>query len=202
MPTSILKRAALGLGAGLALWMPLWLTSADARQEAAIPLPSGLIGSKHDFSAWGRDLCLPCHTAHITAGQAPLLDRRPTTTQPIRPYQTLNVELNAASLLCLSCHDGVTARDIYSTSHATTLADQLGISQRGLQLQSHPIGIRYPIADPKYNPPQTVEAAGLKLPQGRIECTTCHDPHNSRRVPRFLKISNERSRLCLTCHRL
>jgi predicted CXXCH cytochrome family protein len=31
-----------------------------------------------------------------------------------------------------------------------------------------------------------------------IECTSCHDPHTSN--PLFLRVTNERSRLCLTCH--
>lgn len=31
-----------------------------------------------------------------------------------------------------------------------------------------------------------------------IECTSCHDPHTSNAL--FLRLSNERSRLCLTCH--
>lgn len=31
-----------------------------------------------------------------------------------------------------------------------------------------------------------------------IECATCHDPHNDNAM--FLRISNESSRLCLSCH--
>lgn len=31
-----------------------------------------------------------------------------------------------------------------------------------------------------------------------VECTSCHDPHSSREV--FLRTSNERDTLCLTCH--
>lgn len=31
-----------------------------------------------------------------------------------------------------------------------------------------------------------------------IECSSCHDPHTS--TPLFLRLSNEGSRLCLTCH--
>jgi predicted CXXCH cytochrome family protein len=42
----------------------------------------------------------------------------------------------------------------------------------------------------------------IKLPDGRIQCTTCHDPHNTQRHAGMLVISNDRSRLCLACHRL
>jgi predicted CXXCH cytochrome family protein len=168
-------------------------------------LISGLIGSKHDFTHGGRsgrDLCLPCHTPHLVAATKPRLDQRPPTTQPLRPYQALDIELTGWSLLCLGCHDGVTAPDVYSSGHAITVADQLATSRLGTsRLKSHPVGIRYPQAsDPDYHPATAVEAAGMPLPDGRIQCTTCHDAHNTHNYDGMLKISNRRSRVCLTCH--
>ena len=169
-------------------------------------LLSGLIGSKHDFTQrgqTGRNLCLPCHTPHLIAAPLPRLDRRAVTAQPLRPYQGLNVELSSWSLLCLGCHDGVTAPDVYSTAHATSIAGQLANSRLGARgLRSHPVGVKYPALADGYNPPAAVEAAGLTLPDGRIQCTTCHDAHNTNRHAGMLVISDERSRLCLTCHRL
>ncbi len=169
-------------------------------------LASGLIGSKHDFtrdSESGRDLCLPCHTPHLVNAPLPRLDRRPTTTQPLRPYQHLDTELTGWSLLCLGCHDGVTASDVYSSAHAVTITDQLANSSLGsVGLRSHPVGINYPLAAEGYHTRAAVEAGGLLLPNGRIQCTTCHDAHNTHRYQGMLRISNERSRICLTCHRL
>lgn len=169
-------------------------------------LVSGLIGSKHDFTRngeSGRDLCLPCHTPHLVNAPLPRLDRRPTTTQPLRPYQGLDTELTGWSLLCLGCHDGVTASDVYSSAHAVTITDQLANSRLGtVGLRSHPVGITYPLAAEGYHPRAAVEAGGLLLPDGRIQCTTCHDAHNTHRYRGMLRISNERSRMCLTCHRL
>jgi predicted CXXCH cytochrome family protein len=169
-------------------------------------LISGLIGSKHDFTQEGqvgRDLCLPCHTPHLVSPPAPRLDRRPTTTQPLQPYESPNVVLTGWSLLCLGCHDGVAAQDVYSSAHAATLADQLANSRLGTRgLRSHPVGVRYPSAAPGYHAPAAVESAGLMLPDGRIQCTTCHDAHNTLGHVGMLRVSNERSRLCLTCHRL
>lgn len=168
-------------------------------------LISGLIGSKHDFTQGGksgRDLCLPCHTPHLVAAPVPRLDRRPTTTQPLRPYQGINMELTGWSLLCLGCHDGVTATDVYSSAHAVTVSDQLANSRLGTTgLRSHPVGIKYPLAAEGYHTRAAVEAGGLVLPDGRIQCTTCHDAHNTHRHPGMLRISNQRSRMCLTCHR-
>lgn len=168
-------------------------------------LRSGLIGSKHDFTQSGqsgRDLCLPCHTPHVVMAAAPQLDRRPSDVQPLRPYQETGVELDGWSLLCLGCHDGLTAPDVYSTTHATTVSDQLGGSHLGVAgLRGHPVGILYPQRRADFHPETEVEMAGLPLPNGRIQCGTCHDAHNTHGYEGMLKISNERSRVCLACHR-
>ena len=168
-------------------------------------LANGLIGSKHDFRSLNesvRDLCFSCHTPHLVSAPSPLLDRRTTTTPPLRPYRGVNMELTGWSLLCLGCHDGITAQSVYSTAHATQLAGQLGNSRLGSKwLRSHPVGTLYPLAAEEYEPRAAVETAGLPLPDGRVQCTTCHDAHNTRGYQGMLRISNERSRLCLTCHR-
>lgn len=172
------------------------------------PITSGLRGSKHDFSDSAReprDLCLPCHTPHITASQAPLIVRRAASSQPVRPYQTGIGGLDESSLLCLGCHDGVAAPDVYAGAHGLTWSDRSGMAG-GLgrrRLTSHPVGIAYPGSDEKYHPAAAVTSVGgLKLPKGRIQCTTCHDPHNTHRHAGMLVISNDGSRLCLSCHRL
>ncbi len=170
-------------------------------------LLSNLLGSPHDFSEGGRqprDLCLPCHTPHMTRAAAPALDEAPSATAPIRPYQSAQVELSSASLMCLSCHDGVVASDVYSRAHSTALSAQLGPSALGVSpLRSHPVGIRYPIGERNYRPAAAVTGDGrIRLPEGRIQCTTCHDPHNGAGVPGMLVKSNRRSDLCLSCHQL
>jgi len=181
-------------------------STTDAADLAARErLASGLIGSKHDFTGKGesgRDLCLPCHTPHLDAAPPPRLDRRPTTTQPLRPYQSTEVELTGWSLLCLGCHDGITASGVYSCARAVAVPDELADCRLGTaSVSSHPVGIRYPLAADGYHPRAVVEAGGLVLPDGHIQCTTCHDAHNTHRHPGMLRISNERSRVCLTCHR-
>lgn len=168
---------------------------------------SGLLGSSHDFSQGGTqpaDLCLSCHSPHITGLAGPLLDRRPATTQPVTQYFSGDVELDRASLLCLSCHDGVIAQDVFTSSHATSLAQQLGSSQLGSQsLSGHPIGVKLPLASRTYRSIAEIKADGrIHLPGGRVQCISCHDPHNTGRHPAMLVMSNNGSRLCLSCHRL
>jgi predicted CXXCH cytochrome family protein len=170
-------------------------------------LSSGLIGGMHDFSSAGaepRSLCTACHTPHLTASKSPLMDRRKRAAEPLQPYQSTRVELDSATLLCLSCHDGRIAPDVYSRAHATSLSQQLGASRLSSdRLASHPVGVKYPDGDAKYRPAAAVTAGGqVKLPAGRVQCTSCHDPHNTGGHEKFLISSNQRSRLCLTCHRL
>lgn len=167
----------------------------------------GLIGSAHDFrqaDGAALDLCTPCHTPHVSLGKAPLLDRRPQVYQAARSYQARGVELDASSLLCLSCHDGITARDVYSYGHSVRGPGKIGGSWIGTgSLTSHPIGARYPLTEPTYHDAASVTASGrIKLPDGRVQCISCHDPHNSHRVEGMLVDRNDASRLCLACHRL
>jgi predicted CXXCH cytochrome family protein len=176
---------------------------AETTPDVVQSFAGGIIGSKHDFTAGGsRDLCLPCHTPHITAAEAPLLTRRPADIRRTQGYGAFGVELNAASLLCLSCHDGVVASDVFTGPHAMTWSERSGDGIRGNRLTSHPIGTPYPTGEPKYASAAAVISAGLPLPKGQIQCTTCHDPHNTGGHAGMLVISNERSRLCLACHRL
>ena len=167
----------------------------------------GLVGSKHDFSQSGSqpaDLCLSCHSPHIAGLSAPLLDRRPATTQPIQPYKSVGLELNSASLLCLSCHNGIIAKDVFTNAHASRLVQQFGVSQLGSRNPSgHPIGVKFPISEPTFHTISQVRSDGrIKLPDGRVQCISCHDPHNTERHPSMLVKSNSGSRLCLSCHRL
>lgn len=180
------------------------LTAVSAAEDV---LASGLVGSSHDFTLGGGeplDLCTPCHTPHISAGRAPLLDKRPQVYRGVRPYHAKGVELDDSSLLCLSCHDGIVARDVYSYAHAVRGPGKLGGSWIGTgSLTSHPIGVEYPAVEATYHPAAAVTSSGrIKLPGGRVQCISCHDPHNSHRISGMLVDRNEGSRLCLSCHRL
>lgn len=179
----------------------------DAEITANSPLATGLIGSKHDFSQspiQAQDLCTPCHVPHIAPARAPLLDKRPDARGRYRPYNAEGSELDATSMLCLSCHDGVIAPDVFTSAHGTQWARQTGRSPFGQGgATGHPIGIRYPSASPRYQSEASVVSDGaIKLPGGRIQCISCHDPHNTERHEGMLVKSNAGSRLCLSCHRL
>jgi hypothetical protein len=135
--------------AAISSFAPAQDPPAKAADAGLDPLARGIVGTPHDFSAAGqvaRDLCLPCHTPHITAAQAPLLVQRPAAVEATRAYGTSAGELNAASLVCLSCHDGTIARDVYAGTHAMTWAElsAVGVAAGRTRLTNHPVGTRYP----------------------------------------------------------
>lgn len=73
----------------------------------------------------------------------------------------------------------------------------------------HPVSMDYPtvLQDPRFNiPPGTgVFSNGIRLFNGKVQCASCHDPHNpdeqnaEGRDP-FLRTSKSYSNLCMTCH--
>jgi len=67
----------------------------------------------------------------------------------------------------------------------------------------HPVSVRYPSPDQDsgFNPPPDPVKGWLEVPlyNGKVECPTCHDPHNGK--PLFLRMTNGYSQLCRTCHK-
>ena len=105
--------------------------------------------------------------------------------------------------MCIRCHDGTVAastianvkRDRFVNSHNP------GRFSSAHDGTDHPVGIAYPQLDKEYRPLASVVAQGaVALPSGRVECVSCHDPHNAAGEASMLVTSNARSALCLTCH--
>ncbi|MHC4235770.1 MAG: cytochrome c3 family protein, partial [Planctomycetota bacterium] len=67
----------------------------------------------------------------------------------------------------------------------------------------HPVGARYPTGDRKFQPLSRVEQFDrIRLFDGKVECSSCHDPHDSYDQPYLLVMPNDESQLCMSCHRL
>jgi hypothetical protein len=173
-------------------------------------------------------ICIFCHTPHYGASEAPLWNRYSSgatylpygsTTAKSRPGQP-----TGASKLCLSCHDGTVALgDLGPRRRVVPMvgAQRLERGRRGFigtdLSGSHPVSFVVPNADP--GGVDTDRDLGLKplalvlsegrVPldsQGKMQCTTCHDPHSDRnyrpgRVPHFW-ISPTVDEVCLACHEL
>lgn len=126
------------------------------------------------------------------------------------------------SLLCLSCHDGsITQASFYQVTSAmggagSVTPPNIG-GTAGLQ-NDHPVDFTYSVslatADGGLKAP--TEGASVRIPyvgspalplfkdqptdvSGRLECATCHNPHNASNG-KFLRMANSGSSLCLNCH--
>lgn len=128
------------------------------------------------------------------------------------------------SLLCLSCHDGtVTQASFYQITSAmggagSVTPPNIG-GTAGLQ-NDHPVDFTYSVALATADGglKQPTEGSSVRIPyvgspalplfkdqptdvSGRLECATCHNPHNSSNG-KFLRMANSSSSLCLNCHGL
>lgn len=176
----------------------------------------GVAGSVHDFSGpqgGHMDACRACHVPHLQ-GVKVVATTRPAgapTTQPSYEVYRISDQRRVflpdrytpgpASLICLGCHDGTIATSTIGSSHAMLAGVREGFKMPdGFVWRDHPIGIRYPDNRREYRPQAFVQAKGIRMPEGRIECVSCHDPHNESGHPAMLAASNRRSALCLTCH--
>jgi predicted CXXCH cytochrome family protein len=191
----------------LAILIGLGASAAPPTDDAPPP-EGGIVGSKHDFSQqdWSQQqICLPCHTPHSTKAPdaGPLWDTSPDARESYTLYDGSRGLPGPGSLICLSCHDGSVAADTYGGTTGDIAMSTGSIVGRNRDLrQDHPVGVGYPDHDPGYHPRAQVEAAGrVPLPQGRVECLSCHDVHNQFGVEKLLVMSNKRSALCLACHR-
>ena len=197
--------------------------SALAAQAA---LAGTIAGSKHDFSTnlWsGGQICIACHAPHNNLNAAgSLLWNHTSTTATYTLYssptmQSTMPQPGSSSKLCLSCHDGTVALDSYG-GRTPTAGFITGTANFGTDLSNdHPIGITYDAAlvtsDGGLFPITTSATIGTGaqtktgtidsnlLYAGKVECSSCHDVHNTfTNGAKLAKITITGSALCLTCH--
>ncbi len=173
--------------------------------------------------------CAACHTPHGgNPSNGPLWNRNfkgPVTFQ-MYTSPTMNTQCSSPpssiSLACLTCHDdSVTTSSDYRYvrnapgsggidgsykircfnchSFASPGAIIVGPDLR----DDHPISMTYPSAaqDPAFNMPPDLQRgwSDVRLFNGKVECASCHDPHDNSRGS-YLRKSNSGSALCFTCH--
>ena len=178
--------------------------------------PGGTSPLRGDLSA----PCLYCHAPHSGLGaQAPLWNQT-LTTQTYTTYASTTYGetgqaqplLGSDSNLCLSCHDGsiapgqTVAYGKFPMSGRIVAADDFGANLSS----SHPFSLVLPLKDSPdlvptfYNSGATADLTGaVKLINGNIECTTCHNAHveATDSVARdFLVRNGSGGQLCLACH--
>jgi len=174
---------------------------------------AGISGTPHDLSSrlGTGQLCLPCHAPHkgLNPSAGPVWNHalsKASFTQFGAPRT-----LTGNSLLCMGCHDGVTAVGNFNIAEpAITIIPGLAnltiqnlpganpANNLGADLSRvHAVSVLYPTSAASMKP--VTALSPLLLQNGKVECTTCHDPHNSM-YGKFLRMSNAGSAICLTCH--
>ena len=181
-----------------------------------------ILNSSHDFSGetWNTtgEVCIVCHTPHnanTSVATAPLWNHEVTavTNYSLYSSSTLDATMaqpDASSKLCLSCHDGTVALENFGqTSNGTHFIT--GTTLIGTNLgDDHPVSFTYDAAlatadgglfDPTTTPSGlggTINADMLF--DGKMQCASCHDVHNSGGQDNLLLKSNLVSAFYLTCH--
>jgi predicted CXXCH cytochrome family protein len=107
-----------------------------------------------------------------------------------------DTQVRMSSMLCASCHDGVSTADMNRGSKADFLSNVGGSLQN-----EHPIDV--PL-DPTKNPnlaavPVVLRQVKLFGRSHRVQCTTCHEVHDNKDAD-LLRTPNKNSSLCVICH--
>lgn len=173
-------------------------------------------GTKHDFSMYGNifdttDACVVCHI--LRSSPDTMLSPRsvPGTFSGFQLYTSNTIdsfvdEPGIGSVVCLSCHDGETAFDALNGSYGTASNNMSSHFKEspaiiGTDLRNdHPIGVAITADFGGIRDESAIRNAGLKIHGGKVECTTCHDPHGSDGYPFFLRMDPYGAPLCLVCH--
>jgi len=174
-------------------------------------------------------VCAYCHTPHMATGAAsqdPLWNHNLSATASYGVYGSGS--LDAADIadigaavagsattthLCMSCHDGTIALGaLYNAPNAgavTTIGAIGNIVGTGADMgtslaDDHPVNFTYntalATADGELeDPTANATVAALLDGTGKVQCSSCHDPHDDTFSP-FLVIDNAASALCSTCH--
>ena len=188
---------------------------------AALAQGVSVLAGKHNLSFTGpgptkaqsqTQVCIFCHTPHHGAA---LGFNRPNSTATYQPYNSTTLVSpppgapSGATRVCLSCHDGTIALGQTLASGSIAFANAgpggtlpAGASNLGTDLRrSHPVSF-VPGNSPSLRAPPPDDPVKLDA-AGRVQCTSCHNPHEDKLDPvqgKFLVKPNRASALCLTCH--
>lgn len=181
---------------------------------------AGVEGTLHDVRATtGSDeICIHCHTPHNSSIAVPLWNHTLSSATNYTYYDSDTMDVTVAEQdasagitgLCMSCHDGTVGigsllNDLQDTDSnpTNTTATITGVGLLGVNLTNdHPVGFTYTDAtDTDGELVGSPSGNGVQLFNGRVECASCHDPHNSTAGEQpFLVAANTGSVICTTCH--
>ena len=194
--------------------------SAMAQNTDVLGVHNMTVASGSSVNTQGSLGCTFCHAPHSGLGGVTPLWNQQLSTKTYTPYTSTTYHqqgntqptLGVTSSLCLSCHDGtvgVGQSAVYGripTTGQLNSADSFGTTLTG----SHPFSLVIPLKDAA-NLAASLVAQGktadptgaVKLINGNVECTSCHDPHvqNIDKIAQdFLVRDSSNAQMCLACH--
>jgi predicted CXXCH cytochrome family protein len=178
------------------------------------------MGSGSPLTTQGSLGCTFCHAPHSGLGGVTPLWNQTLSSQTYTPYTSSTYKqqgntqpvLGVTSSLCLSCHDGTVAvgqSAAYGKIPVNGTMNNMDVLSTNLA-GSHPFSLVLPIKDAP-DLATSVAAQGttadptqaVKLVNGNIECTTCHNPHVQgidSVAQNFLVRDSSSGQMCLACH--
>jgi predicted CXXCH cytochrome family protein len=190
---------------------------------------SGLAGTTHDIGGNG---CKSCHAPHngALANSGPqssgliLLWARsfPASANTFGVYDSATMgnkavdvggsslstssDVRMYSLLCLSCHDGVTSTFSPAMKTVNMVGSKASFGSGAIEslglTNDHPINMPYDPTKSANDPLQAVATVQAALPlygtNNTVQCATCHEPHNNSNT-NYLRQTNNTAH-CTTCH--
>ncbi|MGB7844200.1 MAG: cytochrome c3 family protein [Candidatus Acidiferrum sp.] len=216
-----MNRARWIFGLALLLRCPQMLGQAPPPiQTDALGMHNMSVGSGSSVTVQGSLGCTFCHAPHSGLGGNTPLWNQTLSSQTYTPYTSTTYKqqgntqplLGKSSSLCLSCHDGTVAigqTAVFGKIPVTgsmNNSDVLGTNLSG----SHPFSLVVPIKDSADLVASlaaqgvTADPAGaVKLVNGNVECTSCHNPHVQaidQIAQNFLVRDSSNAQMCLACH--
>lgn len=191
--------------------------------QAMAQSKSTVFGTHHDIAGLGGG-CKSCHAPHQASakGEVLLWARSFSTTTTFGVYTTPTMDsvptevggnysgtnlptgVRQYTVLCLSCHDGITTPSVIGASDGAAIANPTNAD--GLK-NDHPVNMAFnPSVDAGLEPIATVKASAVKLysdgTNETVQCGSCHNVHDDTKTP-FLRVSNTNTKagLCTTCHK-
>ncbi len=174
------------------------------------------------YTTQTTELCIFCHYPHKTGSQTYLWNHTASSaTYSFYTSSTMNAttptSVSGSSAYCLSCHDGTVAlgnlimggnfQMVGNDSLQPTSSAYVGTNLT----DDHPISIQYEDGlfgstneDPDLRDRTSANAVTygsytLYLENEKVECGTCHDPHDTTNDP-FLQAPTTNSAICFICH--
>lgn len=195
-----------------------WIFVSSAFAGAQTQATREVLGA-HDMSGTSSvtgpnaNACIYCHVPH--GGASNTLWNQTLSNQSYTLYTSGSSQNTATqptmgddSSKCLSCHDGTIAVGqtigIGTLKMSGQISDVLGTQLEG----SHPFSLQLPLKDAanlvsNLATNGTTKDPAVKLINGNVECSSCHNPHNQyvdKRAGNFLVRDNANSPICLACH--